>query len=199
MDSSNAVPSLVREDSRTAILASGRALFGTGGYANTSLVDVARAAHVTKGAVYHHFGSKEGLFREVYDAVEVEAQLRARAELDITALPLELIQSVVAAYLDVAMDPIVQRITLIDAPAVLGPDRNGPLEAEPGFLDFRAFVELAVAGGHIKPVDPDAITRVIRGASTQAALHIARSEDQREARQRIGDALRVLIAGLAAS
>ncbi|MDP1857750.1 MAG: TetR/AcrR family transcriptional regulator [Gemmatimonadaceae bacterium] len=188
---------MVREGSRTAILAAARQQFGERGYARTSLVDVSRAAHVTKGAVYHHFGSKEGLFRCVYDEVETESQVLVRTAVDFDQHPLEIIQAIVAAYLDVAMDPIVQRVTLVDAPAVLGPEPDGPLEQQQSYIDFRSFLEIAILGNHIKPVDPGAITRVIRGASTQAALYIAQADDQTEARVRIGEVLQVLIGGLA--
>ncbi len=184
-------------DSRAAIVNAGREFFGSRGYAHTSLVDIARAAHVTKGAVYHHFGSKQGLFRVVYDAVELEAQMRARSEIDLTASPLELIQQVVAAYLDTVLDPIVQRVTLIDAPAVLGPNYMGPMEQQQGFDDFRDFIQAGVDAGQLRTVDSEAITRVIRGACVQAALYIAQAEDQAGARRGIGEALRVLIGGLA--
>lgn len=184
-------------DSRAAIVNAGREFFGSRGYAQTSLVDIARAAHVTKGAVYHHFGSKQGLFRVVYDAVELEAQMRARSEIDVTASPLELIQQVVAAYLDTVLDPIVQRVTLIDAPAVLGPNYMGPMEQQQGFDDFRSFIQAGVDAGQLRTVDAEALTRVIRGACVQAALYIAQADDQAGARRSIGEALRVLIGGLA--
>lgn len=191
------VEAKVAADSRAAIIAAGRELFGAHGYARTSLVDVARAAHVTKGAVYHHFGSKQGLFRAVYSAVELEAQLRARSEIDLDAPPLELIQGVVAAHLDTVMDPVVQRVTIVDAPSVLGPSFMGPVELDQGFADFRNFVQAGIDAGHLRDVDAEAITRVIRGACVQAGMHIAHAADQVDARRRIGGALRVLINGLA--
>ena len=186
------------EDSRAAILAAGREFFGTRGFAQTSLSEVARAANVTKGAVYHHFGSKQGLFQCVYDALELEAQLRSRAEAIRDASPVDLIRSVVAAYLDIAMDPTVQRITLIDAPAVLGPDPAGPIQRQQGFIDFRNFIKMAIDSGELRPIDPDGIAIVVRGACVQAGVYIAQASDQHEARRHIGAALDVLISGLSA-
>lgn len=49
-------------DTRTRILAAAERVFAEGGYANTSLDDVATAASLTKGAVYWHFSSKSDLF-----------------------------------------------------------------------------------------------------------------------------------------
>ncbi len=44
------------------ILAAAAELFIARSYADVTLDQVAEAAHVTKGAVYHHFGSKQGLY-----------------------------------------------------------------------------------------------------------------------------------------
>ncbi len=49
------------------MLTAARSLFGAKGYAQTSVDEIADAARVTKGAVYHHFAGKEALFRAVYD------------------------------------------------------------------------------------------------------------------------------------
>lgn len=184
------------EDSRVAIVAAGREFFGTRGYAQTSLVDVARAANVTKGAVYHHFGSKQGLFQRVYEAVDLEAQLRARSEAVLDGKPLDVVRSVVSAYLDIALDPIVQRITLIDAPAVLGPLPAGPIHLQRGFTDFRDFISAAIDAGDVRPVDPDGMALVIRGACVQGGLYIAHAPDPIEARGQIGAAFDALISGL---
>ncbi|HEY1715578.1 MAG TPA: helix-turn-helix domain-containing protein [Solirubrobacteraceae bacterium] len=58
------------EATRRAVLAAARAAFGTKGYAQTSVDEIAAAARVTKGAVYHHFSGKEALFRAVWAEVE---------------------------------------------------------------------------------------------------------------------------------
>jgi AcrR family transcriptional regulator len=50
----------------TLLLRVARGVFGRDGYAATSLNTVVEEAGVTKGALYHHFGSKEGLVEEVY-------------------------------------------------------------------------------------------------------------------------------------
>src|SRR5690349_23444688 len=64
------------EATRRAVLDAARSLFGRKGYAQTSVDEIADAARVTKGAVYHHFPGKEALFRAVHAEVEAEAQAR---------------------------------------------------------------------------------------------------------------------------
>ena len=183
---------------RAAIVEAATALFGARGYASTSIDDVAAAARVTKGAVYHHFESKQSLFRAVYEAVERRAQAPTPATKAATT-PLELIRRSAAAYLDATLDPVVQRITLVEAPAVLGPDPDGPAEQQPGHAALRDLVAAAIADGKLAPLDPDAVASMVRGACLQAALVIASSPRPRAARRKVGAVLDALLDGLAAT
>lgn len=182
---------------RAAILEAARQAFGARGYAATTLDEVAEAARVTKGAVYHHFGSKKGLFLEVYREVEGAVQARTATAGDPGGTATEQIIQGVAAYLDAVLDPAVQRITLVDGQNVLGPEPEGPDEDRPEHQGLRAFVAQAIAAGEIVPVDPDALTHLIRGACLQAGILIARSDDQVAARRRLGATLDALVGGLA--
>ncbi|MFB8228284.1 helix-turn-helix domain-containing protein [Cellulosimicrobium sp. NPDC055967] len=60
---------------RTALVAAARELFVDPGYAEASTPQIAAAAHVTRGALYHHYADKRDLFRAV---VEAEAEAVAR-------------------------------------------------------------------------------------------------------------------------
>jgi TetR/AcrR family transcriptional regulator, cholesterol catabolism regulator len=55
------------EETRKALLDSALELFSTHGYADTSVQQIADRAHLTKGAFYHHFESKEDLLRLIHD------------------------------------------------------------------------------------------------------------------------------------
>ena len=55
------------EATRQAIIDSALELFGSRGYAVTSVQEITEAAGVTKGAFYHHFDSKEELLRLIHD------------------------------------------------------------------------------------------------------------------------------------
>ncbi len=71
-----------------AIHAAARELFAKKGFAATTMDDIASRAGVAKGAVYHHFGSKEEIFERVLDGVflEVGARLRSRRRRAVTFL-----------------------------------------------------------------------------------------------------------------
>jgi len=60
------------DQTRQSILAQSAQVFSVHGYFGTSMEDLTRATGLTKGGIYHHFGSKEELALEAFDfAVEL--------------------------------------------------------------------------------------------------------------------------------
>ena len=114
-----------RESTRAALVAAARPLFGQRGYAGVGTEEIVRAAGVTRGALYHHFEGKEGLFIAVFEAVEQELldQIAARVAADAVASPLGALETGLAVMLDTAVDTELAQIVLIDAPSVLGWER----------------------------------------------------------------------------
>jgi len=185
------------EATRRAVLAAARSSFGKKGYAQTSVDEIAAAARVTKGAVYHHFAGKEALFRAVYSEVEAEAQARTAEAIDPNGPPVDQIVAGVNAYLDVALDEEIQRITLIDGPTVLGLEPEGPADQQPGFLALRSFIATAIADGQLVDLDPEVLTHLVGGLSLLGGLLIARSSDPDGTRAALGPALDLMLRGLA--
>ena len=103
-----------------AIVAAARELFGRHGFSAVSLDSVADECGRTKGAIYHHFATKEVLFEEVF----THEQRRLADDVVAAATssdPLDSFTEGIAHYLSlIAADPIACRITLLDAPTVLG-------------------------------------------------------------------------------
>lgn len=179
------------------MLAAARSSFGRKGYAQTSVDEIAAAARVTKGAVYHHFAGKEALFRAVHAEVEAEAQARAAGAMDPTGTPIDQIVAGMNAYLDAALDEEIQRITLIDGPALLGLEPEGPAEQQAGHLAVRSFIAAAIARGEIVDVDPGLLAHLIGGLALQGGLLIARASDPDVTRATLGQALDAMLRGLA--
>lgn len=173
-----------------------RQLFAANGFSATSIDAIAAQARVTKGAVYHHFASKQELFRAVYLTIESEVEAASGAAAAKGRSAIDAILRGVDAYLDAAMSGDVQRITLVDAPAVLGPHPNGDPDDNPGHVGLRTVISEAIAAGSVKPIDPDSLAHLIRGGCLQAAILIALSKTQRATRKKVGDTLRALIQGL---
>jgi AcrR family transcriptional regulator len=179
------------------VLAAARASFGKKGYGQTSIDEIAAAARVTKGAVYHHFAGKKALFRAVYSEVEAEAQTRVAGAVRPEGPPIDQIVAGVSAYLDVAMDGEVQRITLIDGPTVLGLEPEGPAEEQPGHVALRSFIASAVARGELVDLDPDVLAHLVGGLSLLGGLLIARAGDPEAARASLARALETMLRALA--
>ena len=182
---------------RRAVLAAARSSFGSKGYAQTSVDEIAAAARVTKGAVYHHFASKEALFRAVYSEVEADAQARALRAADLTGSPIDQIVAGVNAYLDVALDEEVRRITLIDGPTVLGLEPEGPADQQAGHVRLRSFIAKAIGRGEILDLDPNVLAHLVGGLSLLGGLLIARAGDPDVTRATLGRALDAMLRGLA--
>lgn len=185
-----------KTDTADRIVDVAREMFGRNGYANTSVNEIARDAFVTKGAVYHYFGSKEGMFRAVHARVVEEVSARAAAGAGSDGHPLDLIQAGVAEFLDAVLEPSTQRIIAVDGPAVLGVEWEQSAASAEGMSDFRDYLAKASAAGTLPKVDADALAYVIRGACLRAASAIAAADDQLLARRNFGDAVRVLVNGL---
>ena len=128
----------------------------------------------------------------------MEAELQAATLAAVppgTDLPTALVAGT-DAFLDAVMAPDVQRISLLDGPAVLGPEayENPHVQASQDAL--RAGLAAGIAMGIFAAADADALARLVSGASLQAAVLIARSDDPTAARAAVGGALRVLLEGL---
>lgn len=152
---------------RAALTAAGRLLFGRDGFAATSVDDLAREARVTTGALYHHFPSKMALFEAVFEDVHTEL-LEASAQAAAGAPgSLEFLSRALESFLDSVLEPDVQRIVITDAPAVLGIARFTELDERYAFAEIVAVLEAAVAQGELRVDDPETFTRLLLGALTR--------------------------------
>src|SRR6202043_3294893 len=107
---------------------------------------------------------KEDLFRAVYEEVERELVERIAADALSAGDPLAALHAGARAFLDACEDPAVQRISLIDAPSVLGWEQWREIGLRYGFGLVRATVKAAMDAGLIErqPVDP--LSHLLLGA-----------------------------------
>jgi AcrR family transcriptional regulator len=173
-----------------ALLDVARDSFGRQGYAKVSLEGVAAEAHMTKGAVYHHFGSKEALFEAVFRREHRRMIALVAAKSRPAADPLDSILRGSRAYLQAIVDPAVRRILLQDGPAVLGWERWRQCE-EPGFQQLlETSLGAAAAKGMLRTgLRPAETAVLLLGAMTEGALTIAHSPSPRAAARRISQEL----------
>lgn len=186
-----------RAATRHALLTEGRRRFAADGYHDVVLADVAQAVGVTKGAAYHHFESKAGLFRAVVAEVQHELGERVAAAADAHTDPWEQLRAGCHAFLSAGHDPTVRRIVLLDAPAVLGWDEWRAMDEDSSARHLADALTGLVEAGVIEdqPVEP--LTRLLSGAMNEAALWLARSPDP-EALAQTEQALDHLLVGIKA-
>jgi AcrR family transcriptional regulator len=183
---------------RAALVAAGRLLFGRAGFAATSVEDLGREAGVTTGALYHHFPTKAALFEAVFELVHTDlmtasGQAAARADGAVDSLA-----AAFEAFLDKVLEPDVQRIVITDAPAVLGPGRFTELDERYAFAAIVAALRAASACGALRTDDPETLARLLLGALTRGGMLIASSPEPVATRDQVAATLRALLRGLAA-
>ena len=108
---------------RERLLAHARTLFGERGYAAVGTEEIVRAAGVTRGALYHQFRDKEALFEAVVEEVEAETTGAWRRRRPARATRSRSCAPAAGRSWRCCADPQIERILLLDAPAVLGWDR----------------------------------------------------------------------------
>lgn len=138
--------------------------FATCGYANVRLEEIARAAHATTGAIYHHFGGKAGLLLAVGEHVEAEVVAAISARVPPGAMPWEAIEAVTDATLDICARPEIAGIIFREAPNVLGAAEWREVEMRYGRGGLEALFRRAAAAGQLAPDDPVFVTRLMMAA-----------------------------------
>lgn len=184
-------------ENRGKLIAAARKAFAEKGYADASMDALTAEAGLTRGALYHNFGDKRGLFAAVVNQIDSDMAERAKARGAAAGKGWDALLAEGAAYIEMALDPEVQRIVLLDGPAVLGdpslwPSQNSCLQVT------RQAVEDLMSEGILKPVDAEAAARLISGAALNAAMWIAASAEPESVLPRAQEAFRALVEGLLA-
>jgi AcrR family transcriptional regulator len=180
---------------RTALIAAGRRLFGDNGFRATSVEDLAREARVTTGALYHHFPTKTALFEAVFVQAHIDLLTSSTDAAQGATDGLDELVVGFDAFLDGVMQPDVQRILILDGPAVLGLARFTELDEHYAHAAIVHALTAAAAAGTIQVDDPETITRLLLGALTRGAMLIANSPEPVETRHAVSRSMRALLSG----
>ena len=185
---------------RAALITAARRLFGAEGFAEVGAERVTREAGMTRGALYHQFDGKAGLFAAVLDQVEAEIAQRvadAVAGFD-PADTTGMLVAGAAAWLDASTEPDLPRIVLLDGPSVLGWDRWREICLRHTVGLIAALLQDGIDRGSLPPQPVQALTHVLVGAVDEAALYIAQADDAAAARADMDLVLHRLTLALAA-
>jgi AcrR family transcriptional regulator len=183
------------EETRAKLIQAARKAFAAKGYAGSSMDDLTAEAGLTRGALYHNFGDKKGLLQAVIDQMDAEILVRMRAAHAAAATPWEGFMAEAIAYIEMSLEPEIQRIMLLDGPAVLGDPSQW--ENQNACLRTTAqTIQALIDDGTVKPVNAEAAARLVNGAALNAALWIAAADDPETVLANVVDAFRQLTGGL---
>src|SRR5712691_8238153 len=172
------------EATRQALVRAARSLFGARGYADVGTEEIGRVAGVTRGALYHQFRDKADLFAAVAEEVEAEIADRiAAGAAGAAADPVGALRVGARLFLDACAEPEVERIILLDAPAVLGWQAWRDLAGRYGLGLVQFGLQSAIEAGAIVPQTVAPLAHVLIGALNESALYVARAEDPAAARE----------------
>jgi AcrR family transcriptional regulator len=180
---------------RAVLVTSARRLFGTRGFAAASLDEIVADAHVTKGALYHHFDGKEDLFAAVYEDVQREVSDQVVAEF-LRPDPWEALVLGCELWIDANLDPAVQRIVMRDARAVLGWETVRDVEARFGAVPLRGALRRVMRSKKIRSLPLRPLALMLSGALNEACFYVADADDQAAARDEVRTLVEMLVNGL---
>lgn len=183
------------EENRLRLIEAGRRAFAAHGYAAASMDELTASVGLTRGALYHNFGDKKGLMAAVVHQIDSAMAQKAQEIGALKSDPWEALLAEGAAYIEMALDAEVQRIVLLDGPAVLGDPSQWPSQ-DSCLQSTKRTVERLIAKGRMREVDAEAAARLLNGAALNAALWVAASDDPAKTLPKVIEAFNAMAAGL---
>jgi AcrR family transcriptional regulator len=180
---------------RDALIAAARKLWGLRGYAEVGTPEIATAAGVTRGAMYHQFADKAALFSEVVEVVEQDLMARMVNFVASSGgtTPADAIRAAVDAWLEVSSDPEVRQLILLDAPSVLGWAAFRDVAQRYSLGMTEQMLAEAIKAGQLARQPTRPLAHVLIGALDEAAMAIATADDPKRARRETTQVLHRLI------
>lgn len=177
------------------LIKAAREAFAKKGFVESSMDELTAQAGLTRGALYHHFGGKKGLLQAVINQIDNEMKQRLTAILAEAPTTWDGFINESIAYINMALEPEIQRIMLLDGPAVLGDQSNWPSQNS-CIRSTQRSIEKLMEEGIVRNVDALAMARLINGALLGASLWIANTENPHAASRKAVEGFLTLASGL---
>ncbi len=181
-----------------ALIRRARHEFARRGYTEASVERIAGAAGLSMGAVYYHFGGKQGLFEAVLRDVQRDIVQRIEARAVAAADPIEGVVTGCEAFLDVALDDELRQIALADGPRVLGWSKWRAVDGEFGLGSLKEGLRACKSAGALDKANPDALAHLISGALNEAVFMVAESAQRAQAHARVASPLKSFLRAVVA-
>jgi AcrR family transcriptional regulator len=175
------------------IISVARRLFATRGYNGTSTEAILEESKVSRGALYHHFETKEAVFAAVLEAVEIDiTTATGQARANVTD-PVEALSAAFDRFLDMACENEVRQIVLTDAHSVVGWQKWREIEERHGFGRLKQALKLIAAAGRIREDMADVFAHILLASLLEVAFLVARSPDPQAAARTGRKAMKLLL------
>lgn len=152
-------------------------LFADRGYEGTSIEAVLAAAGVSRGALYHHFAGKEALFKAVLQALSERVTAQVTEAISDCTDPIDAMHTGALAWIDLAGDPVIQRVMLVDAVSVLGWEQWQAMDEGRTVGATRAMLQAVSDSGRLPQELVGPFSYMIVAALDEAAMVVARAPD----------------------
>ncbi len=186
---------------KAALLSAARRLWTERGYAGASTPEIAEAAGVTRGAMYHQYATKTELFVAVIEALEAEVIERLTADVIAAApgTPAATLHVTADAWLRIAVEPEIRQLMLLDAPSVLGWAGFREISQRYGLGMTEQLLGAAIEAGELRPQPTRPLAAIVLAALDEAAMIIANAAEPTREREEVHDVIHDLIDGLLAA
>jgi len=183
---------------KRALVEVATAQFSEHGYGGTSLDAIVAGARVTKGALYHHFSGKQGVFEAVFAGVEDDAARKIKAALRGTSDPWDKARAGLREFLQIVQDPAYQRIVIQDGPAILGYERFREQEERSSYGIVQDIVGsgLEASTYELDEAMKQTFSRIFFGAMSAAGESVSTADDPKQAVARIEAAILFILEGI---
>jgi AcrR family transcriptional regulator len=164
---------------KNALIGAARRLWGARGYADVGTPEIAEAAGVTRGAMYHQFADKAALFLAVIEAVEQQV-MEQLAQVVAAAAPTSAAQAIhvaADAWIQAAVEPEIRQLLLLDAPNVLGWEQFREVAQRYGLGMTERLLQSAIDAGELKPRPVRPLALMLLGALDEGAMYVANADD----------------------
>jgi AcrR family transcriptional regulator len=173
------------EATRAALIAVARRHFARKGYNETDILDIAKDARLTTGAIYHHFKNKLALFQAV--AEELESEILATSRSVAVGDPWDALYVAFEKLVDLCARPDVQRIIFVEAPQVIGPAAWREIEMRYAFGAVWTTLDSLRAADRIKPYSTEYIACMLLALLRESSAELARAKGAASAREQVSE------------
>ena len=152
---------------RQQIIDTALRLFAQKGFTRTTNKDIAQAAGITPGLIYHYFASKEALLKAIIDRLSPVQVFRSLSP-EMLALPPEpLLRLVMQQMLAMVEDePFVQLIHIFLSEVIHTPSLAplGLASLQEATQTLEAYLATKMESGELRRADPAAVVQVLMGS-----------------------------------